>query len=161
MSDDTTSTSTAQALKLCLAGDRAGLALYREHATAKAFRHGAIAETLRALVVAGGGDIATRAAIAPETAPETIAQEYEALFARGLVNSRMVDRYARALTHCGRTAEVAALFDVPRRLYSTVAGDADAVATQDRMFLGDRRSREGVEQGAHEDPVRGARHHRP
>lgn len=141
----------AVALQRCLAGDTAGgLALYSDPTLVNADRIGALpigmhirlieqageiaaADALRALGVRGGFDVtwlAARENVSLVTAASAAdaARAYEALFARGHVNPVMIDRYLRKLTMLGRSAEVAALFDVPRRLYCTTVGDADAVA---------------------------------
>lgn len=62
-----------------------------------------------------GGDLAWRAKRAGATQADA-AKEYEALFARGLGNARMVSNYALALEALGQSSDIAKLFDQPRRL---------------------------------------------
>jgi hypothetical protein len=140
----------AAALQRCLAGDtESGLALYRDPALINADMINvlplglhvrlikqageiATADALRAIAVRSGFDVAWPLPEKVETpnppAAANAARTYEALFAHGHVNPVMIDRYIRALTALGRTAAVAALFDVPRLLHCTTMGDAGAVA---------------------------------
>ena len=62
-----------------------------------------------------GGDLAWRAKRAGATQADA-AKEYEALFARGLGNARMVSNYALALEALEQSSDIAKLFDQPRRL---------------------------------------------
>lgn len=133
----------AEALRLCLAGDEsAGLALYRRILRTKALAtlpSGlhirlledaglAAADALAALVVARGGDISCARLIRPDAPLAQVAEEYEALFARRRVNSRMIDRYLQTLTALGRHDEVSAIFDAPRLIHCTTIGDAAGAA---------------------------------
>ncbi len=133
----------ADGLRLCLAGDEAaGLARYRSidgppayarlplglhvHVLRDAGREEA-ADTLAALTVRGGGDLAWKA-VRGGVSPEAAAAEYEGWLARGLANPLMVNRYLRALTALERTAEVAAIFDSARLLHSVRIDGAEAAA---------------------------------
>lgn len=135
--------TAAEALRLCLDGDEpAGLARYRSidgppayarlplglhvHVLRDAGREDA-ADTLAELTVRGGGDLAWKA-LRDGASPQVAAAEYEAWLARGLVNPLMVNRYLRALTALGRTAEVAAIFDPARLLHIVRIGGAEAAA---------------------------------
>lgn len=133
----------AEALRLCIAGEvDAGLALYRAHGKSnildvpfglhahmieQAGRPEA-AEALRAFVLKNGGDLSWRSGLPSGSTPEASIAEYEALFARGALNSRMIDRYIQLLSSAGRIAEVEALNDFPRRLWQETNGDAASVA---------------------------------
>jgi len=133
----------AEALRLCRAGDEAaGLAVYRSlarprliatlpiglhaHLLEEAGCSAAAAE-LRRIGVRGGGDVAWRATL-PGAAPEAAAAEYAALFARGLANPFMVNRYLLALTALGRTGEVAAIYDASRLLHCVKLSGAEEAA---------------------------------
>lgn len=134
----------ARALRLCLAGNgAAGLALYRECLTtddAAAVSLGfharmieqagdrTTADALRRLAVRRGFDVSWQTSLTTQLPPAEAADIYAGLFERGYANPTMIDRYLVALTALGRTAEVAALFDVPRLLHRTMLGDAAAVA---------------------------------
>lgn len=136
--------ATTEALRLCLAGDgEAGLALYRDAATTKnahivslGFQarlieqagHIETAQQLRALGARRGFDVSWQNSLDTALPAATVAATYALLFATGYANSLMIDRYARALTTLGRTAEVTALFDVPRLLHRRTLGDAAAIA---------------------------------
>ena len=121
----------ADGLRLCLAGEAAaGLACYRSAARPRAFGRLPLglhvhlieeagrtdaADELRRMTLNQGGDLAWRAKRAGATQAEA-ATEYEALFARGHGNARMVSNYALVLESLGRSPDIAALFDQPRRL---------------------------------------------
>lgn len=137
--------SAARALRLCLAGDgAAGLALYRRcmttddaGAVSLGFQarlieqagHAEIARKLRRLAVRRGFDVSWQTSLETALPALTVAENYESLFRQGYANPVMIDRYLKALTTLGRTAEVAALFDVPGLLYRTTLGDAAAITT--------------------------------
>ncbi|HYI40754.1 MAG TPA: putative 2OG-Fe(II) oxygenase [Allosphingosinicella sp.] len=74
-----------------------------------------VAKDLRHLALRRGGNIALKD-VKPGVSPAEVAEEYEALFARGMANSRMIFRYMMALSRLGRTDEVAALLDPSRLL---------------------------------------------
>lgn len=136
--------ATTEALRLCLAGDgAAGLALYRDAASTKNVHtvslgfqarlieqagHTETARQLRNLAARRGFDVSWQNSLDTALPAATVAATYEQLFATGYANSLMIDRYARALTTLGRTADVAALFDVPRLLHRRTLGDAAAIA---------------------------------
>lgn len=134
----------AQALKLCLAGDGAGgIALYRDCMTTEdadavslGFQarlieqagHAGIARKLRRLAVRRGFDVSWQSSLETGMSAAAMADHYEQLFGEGYANPLMIDRYLKALTTLGRTAEIAALFDVPRLLYRTTLGNPAAIA---------------------------------
>lgn len=82
---------------------------------------GEAAEALRRLTLERGGILARKGSAIGGEAIDPVA-EYEALFARGLVNARMVQDYAVALSRRGDASRVAALFD-PERLLRIVRID--------------------------------------
>lgn len=123
--------TSRDALTLLLAGDaKAGLELYNL-CLKRTNRHNipfglhlifleragltAVAEDLRRLALRRGGNIALKD-VKPGASPAEVAQEYAALFARGMANSRMIFRYMMALARLGRIDEVTALLDPPRLL---------------------------------------------
>lgn len=73
------------------------------------------AAALASLAVRRGADVALHP-LALGADPARAAADYEALFARGVANSRMVTSYAVALSRLGRTAETEALLDPDRLL---------------------------------------------
>ena len=120
-----------KALALLLAGEtEAGFALY-DSCFDRTNRHhipigihlvfleraglNGVAQDLRSLALRRGGNVAVKD-LRPGASPQEIAQEYAALFAQGIVNSRMVFRYLVALSRLGRMEEVAALLDTDRLL---------------------------------------------
>ncbi len=118
-----------QALRLCLDGDEElGMRGYEAcvltgsrigfhaHFLDQAGRS-APAAALRRLAVERGCDLALRSGV-PGQRPEDLAAEYTTLFAGGLINALMVDRYLQALVDCGRS-EIAQSF-FPRALICTV-----------------------------------------
>ena len=126
------------ALRLLLAGNTAaGLARYdeglrraRNPATVPAGLHVRLleqagrtseADSVRRLALAGGADLALKAATIGAD-PAEAACEYERLIAAGTVNSQMIHEYLLVLSRLGRVADVAALLD-PERLLRRVKID--------------------------------------
>lgn len=126
MTDQTRESPLAKAtrgLTLAMAGDSLGLDLYAE--AVRDVRHGAVpvfmhlsmlrqhrldplaAELERRAVQCGADISASR--VWPQNPEKTVA-EYGALFARGLINTTMINAYAEALSHAGRAGELSALF---------------------------------------------------
>src|SRR5687768_1869320 len=69
------------------------------------------------LAIAQGASVAVRAgALGAE--PSEAAAEYEGLFARGIINSRMIFEYLRILAALGRSEELRRILDVDRLLRS-------------------------------------------
>ena len=113
--------STEAAIGAILRGDvEEGFALYeaslrdKEFANAPAGLHlgmleqagkAAEADRLTKLALQYGADLAARAGSFLGAEPELAAEEYEGLFARGLINARMIYRYLLALARLGRMEE--------------------------------------------------------
>ena len=92
------------------------------------------AERLRALAVKYSGDLATRAGSFLGAKPEDAAREYEALFERGLINSRMIHKYLQALANSGQLERHARVM-APGRLFELVSLDRSLARDVDRMLL--------------------------
>lgn len=140
----------AEALRRLLAGDTpGGLALYDSYLKepdlpmAPIGLHAVFLEqageidAARKLLEAGvarGKNVAARAG-GFGADPAEAAEEYEGLFARGLVNATMIHEYALALTQGGRAEEVARFFD-PKRLLRVVRVEpADLADAAARLLL--------------------------
>ncbi|MCW3837035.1 2OG-Fe(II) oxygenase family protein [Sphingomonas canadensis] len=138
-----------RALAHLIAGEReAGLAIYLDLLRAgraeampvgnhlalleRAGRAGEAA-ALRALTLERGGILARRGAALDGT-PIDPAAEYEALFARGLVNSRMVQDYLAGLSRRGEADRVAAFFDAARLLRIVRIDPALGPAARDMLL---------------------------
>lgn len=101
------------------------------------------AARLRSLGVELGADVAVRAqssVIATDAA--AAAEEYEALFAAGAVNARMIHAYGKALAQLGRNRELAALMAPRNLLQQAMLGGSDPenidgslAAAVDRLLL--------------------------
>jgi hypothetical protein len=154
--EETAERAPGQALLLLLAGEtEAGLDLY-DTCLKRPYRQyipvglhlvfleraglDSVAQQLRDLALRRGGNVAVRD-MKPGASPEAIAAEYEALFERGIANSRMIFRYLVMLSRLGRTDEVAALLDVDR-LLRTISldrpapdGEAGGLATAVQALL--------------------------
>jgi hypothetical protein len=116
----------ASALAMCCAGDaEGGLARYREVLSASTAAHAvpiglharileahgvaSLADTLRQIGVSVGADLSlARLMAAP---PQRAVDEYRELFARGMVNARMVANFLRGLDELGQTEELTARLD--------------------------------------------------
>ena len=121
----------AEALRLLLAGEmESGLALYRQQLSGNRIPDVPIgmhllfleragradcARSLLQLALERGANVATRAGGFGASAAEA-ASEYEALFARGIINSRMILDYLRVLAELGRMDELAMILDRGRLL---------------------------------------------
>jgi len=97
------------------------------------------AQALRELGLRTGEDVSAGAYQAQS--PDQLCRDYEALFERGAINSRMIAGYAAGLVELGRAEEAARIFD-PERLFRTVMLDdpvggseelAEAVAAEMAM----------------------------
>ena len=90
--------------------------------------HASAAQALRDLGLRTGEDVSAAAAqMSPS--PDQRCREYEMLFERGAINSRMIAGYAAGLIEFGRSEEAARIFDTPR-LFQTVMLDDVTVATE-------------------------------
>jgi hypothetical protein len=74
-----------------------------------------VAEDLRRLALRRGGTVSIEVA-KPGASAAGVAQEHEALIARGIANGRMIFDYMVALARLGRMDEVRSLLDLDRRL---------------------------------------------
>jgi hypothetical protein len=121
----------AEALSLVMAGNqRAGMALYDEWVRGdfvadlpialhllfleRAGRNGECA-ALRDLAVERGASLVVRANLASAD-PDELAAEYEALFAQGTGNARMVFDYLKVLSRLGRIDALSSVVDTERLL---------------------------------------------
>lgn len=95
---------------------------------------GAEAQRLTALALRYGADLAPRAGSFLGAEPRIAAQEYEALFALGLVNARMIHRYLLALARLGRWQDHAEIL-APERLFKSVALDRAVADAADALLL--------------------------
>lgn len=127
MTDQTCETPLAKAtcgLTLAMAGDASGLDLYAQavkdvaHGDVPVFLHlsllrqrglDTLAAELERLAVRCCADISA-SRVWPHQTPEAAVAEYRALFGRGLINTLMVDAYAKALSLAGQADALAALF---------------------------------------------------
>ena len=98
---------------------------------------------LRSLGVEQGADVGLRAQCDfLTTDAASAAAEYEALFAAGAINARMIHAYVKALAHLGRTQQLAALM-APGELFQQVMVrspdperiDDSLAAAVDRLLL--------------------------
>lgn len=89
--------------------------------------HSHAAQALCELGLGTGDDVS--AAVHKAQSPGQFCREYEALFERGAINSRMIARYAGSLIELGRAKEAAQIFDFPR-LFQTVMLDDLTVANE-------------------------------
>ena len=92
------------------------------------------AKRLRALAMKYSGDLATCAGSFLGAKPEEAAREYEALFERGFINSRMIHRYLQALSRLGRMQEHARIL-TPDQLFGLVKLSRSLAEDVDRMLL--------------------------
>lgn len=124
------------AVRLLLAGDIAdGIAHYRASMQASKGRlpigvhiamlesagHAPAAQALRELGLSTGEDVSA-AAYQPQS-PDQLCRDYEALFARGAINSRMIAGYAAGLIELGRAEDAARIFDSARLFRTVMLGD--------------------------------------
>lgn len=98
--------------------------------------HAPAAQALRALGLRTGEDVS--AAAYQAQSPDQLCRDYEALFARGAINSRMIAGYAASLIELGRAEEAARIFDSARLFRAVKLGDpseelAEAVAAEMAM----------------------------
>lgn len=91
------------------------------------------AEALRVLAVRLGGNVAIRH-VALNAAAGEAATEYEELFARGVVNGRMVHAYLQLLARLGRAAELRRWL-APELLFRTVTLDHALAAEIEQALL--------------------------
>jgi hypothetical protein len=92
------------------------------------------AARLRDLAIKYSGDLATCAGSFLGAEPDEAAREYERLFERGFINSRMIHRYLLALSRTGRMEEHAKIL-APDRLFELVDLDLSLAREVDRMLL--------------------------
>ena len=92
------------------------------------------AQRLTALALRYGADLAPRAGSFLGAEPRVAAQEYEALFALGLINARMIYRYLLALARLDRWREHAEIL-APGRLFKSVALDPALAEAVDALLL--------------------------
>lgn len=151
----------AEALRRLLAGDtEGGLALYDSYLEepdlpmapiglhAVFLEQAGEVEAAQRLLQAGvarGKNVAAKAG-GFGADPAAAADEYEGLFARGLVNATMIHEYALALTGAGRSKDVERLFD-RERLLQVVRVERDGLADSAARLLLAQESR-GVWQEA-------------
>lgn len=99
--------------------------------------HSHAAQALCELGLRTGEDVSAAAAHISQS-PDQCCREYEALFERGVINSRMIASYAGSLIELGRTEEATRIFDSSRLFQSVMLDDltvaneplAQAVATE-------------------------------
>lgn len=92
------------------------------------------AERLTRLAMRYGADLAPRAGSFLGADPHAAAAEYQSLFARGLINSRMVHKYLKLLTELGRLDEHARIL-APELLFSSVPLGHELAEAVDSMLL--------------------------
>ena len=136
---------SGQALALMLRGEtEAGLALYRDALKGDHLPDAPVGMHLAILEGAGRRDAAAKlldlavrrgANIAVKAGgfgadPGEAAAEYEALFARGIANSRMIHEYLLALEQLGRWDELTAMLDPERLVRLVRLADPDPAAVE-------------------------------
>lgn len=98
---------------------------------------------LKAMAVEQGADVALRAQCDfLTTDAAAVASEYEALFAAGSINARMIHSYSKALAHLGRTRELAEVMATGKLFRQVLVGGSDPersdnslAAAVDRLLL--------------------------
>ena len=93
------------------------------------------AERLRRLAVRYSADLAPRAGSFLGADPEEAAREYESLFERGLINSRMIHKYLKVLAEQGRMEEHRRIL-APELLFVMAKLESALAEAADRMLLG-------------------------
>jgi hypothetical protein len=92
------------------------------------------AERLTRLAMRYGADLAPRAGSFLSAGPEAAVAEYQSLFARGLINSRMVHKYLKILAQLGHRVEHARIL-APELLFSSVPLGHELAEAVDSMLL--------------------------
>lgn len=90
--------------------------------------HPRAAQALCELGLRTGEDVS--AAAHQAQSPDQLCRDYEALFARGAINSRMIAGYVAGLIELGRAAEAARIFD-SARLFRTVMLGAPTAGSEE------------------------------
>jgi hypothetical protein len=92
------------------------------------------AKRLTQIAIVSGADLAVRAGSFLGAEPGLAAAEYESLFAKGLINSRMIHEYLKALAKLGRWEEHARIL-APEQLFQVADVPKELCDAVDAMVL--------------------------